>query len=127
MGERAEIDQKLLFTKFVEISERQASALATLAERQARDDLVLSKIAANQDSISSNQERIATRLDHMDEEANRRAHGAVAELKGFINGELRATAMEALKSDRWVKVLAALLAFIAALMGTLVTLQAIKP
>lgn len=121
---------EVLFGKFVEISERQASALATLADRQKRDDEVLGKLGAAQENIVRAQNdivglvsRVAERLDHMDEEAQNRTERAVQDVKGAIALEVSRSVAAGNSGDRWTKILCALLGFIAAALTALVVIQ----
>lgn len=123
----------VLFNKFVEISERQASALATLALRQSRDDELLGRISNSQDTISRGQtemmqvaSRIAERLDHMDEEARLRTAAAVEQVKHSIASESSKVALSSVAGDKWTKILCALLGFIAAALTALVVVGANK-
>lgn len=132
MGQTGSFDA-LLFQKFVEISEKQASALATMAERSRQDESILRDIGETQREISRTQGqlmelagRIATRLDHMDAEAAQRTASAVRDVKQAIVDQIGDMRLNEARSDRWIKVLCALLGAAVTLLGCYVAIIASK-
>lgn len=128
--------EERLLEKLIDAQVKQSEALATLADKARRDGDQMGRIVEGQITLGASQERIASLTeriaDSLDQNAAR-TNRAVEEVKDHVTASLSTVvaavgsqlhALGGARSDRWVKILCALLGLIGALLMALVVRSA---